>query len=94
MDMAMSPMSQEFLARSSAEPDALHNNIPYDVSAPAPKLHKALSFQLRKQRQPVLGGMFGNNDKNHLPPVDESHSSLQSHNNSASLKMNAVLEYG
>ena len=86
MDTVPSPASQEFPARPSAEPDALHNDVPYDVSAPAPKLHKASSFQFRKQRWPVLGGMFGNNDKGHLPPVDESHSSLQSHNNSASLK--------
>ena len=86
MDTATSPASQEFPVRPSAEPDALHNGVPYDVSAPVPKLHKASSFQFRKQRWPVLGGMFGNSDKSQLPPVDESHSSLQSHNNTASLK--------
>jgi len=80
----MSPASQEFPVRPLSEPDALHNGVPYDVSAPVLKLHKALSFQFQKQRWPVLGGMFGNSDKNQLPP--ELHSSLQSHNNTASLK--------
>jgi hypothetical protein len=30
--------------------------------------------------------MFGNSDKNHLPPVDESHTALQSQSNTPSLK--------
>ena len=90
MDTAMSPVSQEFPVWPLSEPDALHNSVPYDMSAPVPKLHKASSFQFRKQRWPVLGGMFGNSNKNQLPP--ELHSSLQSHNNTASLKR-TVLKY-
>jgi len=43
MDTAMSATSQEFPALPSAKSDALHNGVPYDVSVPAPKLHKAPS---------------------------------------------------
>ena len=73
MDTAMSPASQELPVQPSAKPDALHNGVPYDVSAPVPKLHKALSLQFWKQRWPVLSDMFGNSDKNQLPPVDKPH---------------------
>ena len=86
MDTATSPMSQDFPVRPSVEPDALHNTAPYDVSASAPKPQKAPCLSLRKQRWPVLGGMFGNCDKNHLPPVDESHTIHPSQNNTSSLK--------
>jgi len=86
MDTATSPMAQEFPARPPAETDAVHNGVPYDVSAPASKLHKAPSLPLRKQRWPGLGSMFGNGDKNHLPPVDESQNSFQSQSNIQSLK--------
>ena len=87
MDTATSPTSQDFPARPSAEPDAMHNGVPpYDVSAPTSKVLKTPSLPLRKQRWPVLGGMFGGGDKNHLPPVDESHTTLQSQSNTPSLK--------
>jgi hypothetical protein len=82
MDIATSPMAQEFPARPPAEPDAMHNGVPYDVSATASKLQKPPSLPLRKQRWPGLGGMFGNSDKSHLPPVDESHTVFQSQSNS------------
>ena len=72
MDTATSPMAQEFPARPPAEADAVQNAEPYDVSAPTSKLHKTPSIPLRKQRWPVLGGMFGHSDKSHLPPVNES----------------------
>lgn len=85
MDTTTSPMNQDFPARPSVEPDALHNGVPYDVSVSAPKSQKVPSLPLRKQRWPVLGGMFGNSDKNHLPPVDESHA-IQSQSNTPSLK--------
>ena len=86
MDIVTSPMAQEFPARSSAEPDAMHNGVPYDVSAPHSKLHKTPSLPPRKQRWHVLGGMFGNSDKSHLPPVDESHVAFQSQSTTPSLK--------
>jgi len=85
MDTTTSPMNQDFPARPSVEPDALHNGVPYDVSVSASKSQKVPSLPLRKQRWPVLGGMFGNSDKNHLPPVDESHT-IQSQSNTPSLK--------
>ena len=75
MDTATSPAAPEFPARPSADSDAAaaHNTEPYDVSAPASKLHKLPSIPLRKQRWPGLGNMFGHGDKSHLPPVNESH---------------------
>lgn len=73
-----SPIAPEFSAGPSAEPDAMHaaqNGGHYDVSASDSKSHK---LPFRKQRWRGLGGMFGNGDKNHLPPVDELHVVSQS----------------
>ena len=84
MDTATSPMAQEFPARPSAESDAVQNPEHYDVSAaPASKLHKTPSIPLRKQRWPVLGGMFGHSDKSQLPPVDESHIAARNQSNTS-----------
>jgi hypothetical protein len=83
MDTATSPMGQEFPARPSADSDAAHNAEPYDVSAPASKLHKPPSIPLRKQRWPGLGNMFGHGDKSHLPPVNESHIAAQNQSNTS-----------
>ena len=77
MDTATSPTAQEFPVRPSAEGD---------VSASSSKSHKTASLSLRKQRWPVLGGMFGNSDKSHLPPVDELGVASQSQSTILSLK--------
>jgi hypothetical protein len=85
MDTTTSPMSQDFPARPSVEPDSQHSSVPHDVSVSAPKSQKTPSLPLRKQRWPVIGSMFGSSsDKNHLPPVDEA--SLQSQSTTPSLK--------
>ena len=83
MDTATSPIAQKFPTQPSAEPGAVQNAEPYDVSAPASKLHKAPSIPLRKQRWPGLGGMFGHGDKSHLPPVTESHIVAQNQSNTS-----------
>ncbi|KAI0257130.1 kinase-like domain-containing protein [Lactifluus subvellereus] len=84
MDTAMSPIAQEFPVRPSVEPDAMHNGTHCDASSS--KSHKTASLSLRKQRWPVLGGMFGNSDKSHLPPVDELHVVSQGQSSIPSLK--------
>jgi hypothetical protein len=78
MDTTTSPTAQEFPVRPSMEPDAVHNGTPYDVSGSDSKSHKTASLPLRKQRWPGFGGIFGNSDKNHLPPVNELHVVSQS----------------
>lgn len=84
MDTATSPVAPEFPARPSADSDAaVHNTEPYDVSAPASKLHKLPSIPLRKQRWPGLGNMFGHGDRSHLPPVNESHIIAQNQSNTS-----------
>ena len=84
MDTASSPVAPEFPARPSADSDAAaHNTEPYDVSAPTSKQHKPPSIPLRKQRWPGLGNMFGHGDKNHLPPVNESHIIAQNQSNTS-----------
>ncbi|KAH9023745.1 Pkinase-domain-containing protein [Lactarius hengduanensis] len=64
MDTTTSPMAPEFPARPSAEPDTTQK--------------PSSSLPIRKQRWRGLGGMFGNGDKSHLPPVDELHVVSQS----------------
>ncbi|KAI0308212.1 kinase-like domain-containing protein [Multifurca ochricompacta] len=89
MDTATSPMAQRFPSRPSAVPDAMHparNGTSHDVSTSGSKLHKVPSLPFRKQRWAGLGGMFGNGDKSHLPPVDELHVVSQSEGSTPSLK--------
>ena len=75
MDTTTSPIAQEF---PSAEDT---------VSASDSKLQKPPpSLPSRKQRWRGLGGMFGNGDKSHLPPVDELHIVSQSQGSTPSLK--------
>jgi serine/threonine protein kinase len=77
MDITTSPIAPEF---PSAEPPAAQNGGHCDVSASDSKLQKPTpSLPFRKQRGwRGLGGMFGNGDKSHLPPVDELNVASQS----------------
>jgi hypothetical protein len=93
MDTATSPMAQEFPARPPAEADAVQNAEPYDVSASTSKLHKTPSIPLRKQRWPVLGGMFGHSDKSHLPPVNESRNQSNTSLNERSPRAQIAVRY-